>query len=128
MSLSLRWFLLAAGQATEQPDRDADQHAHEDDLGDQEEEACRDPNNGEEENQQDFPQQDSDYTRGGYAENGFQNGQAPVEAATLRQFSVKSVTTDYRLNTVPWGTARPVQPCGQVLPVSLTPGSESPAS
>jgi hypothetical protein len=92
--LSLRELLLASGQSTEKPDRDADQHTDKDDLGDQEEEACCDPNEREEENKQHFPQQDSDHTRGGYAENGLQNGQAPVEAATLRQFIAKSVTTD----------------------------------
>jgi len=89
----LRGFLLASGPSTEEPDREADCHAYKDDLGDQEEETRRDSNEREEENQQHFPQQDSDDTRGGYAENGLQNGQAPVEAGTLRQFMVKSVTT-----------------------------------
>ena len=76
--------LLASGQSTKYPDREADYQAPKDDLDDQEEEACRDPDEGEEDDQQDFPQQDSDDTRGGYAENGFQNNQAPVEAASLR--------------------------------------------
>jgi hypothetical protein len=73
-SLSLGEFLVASGGSTEQPDRHADCHARKDDLGDQEEEPCRDPNEREQENQKDFPQQDSDYTRGGDAENGLQNG------------------------------------------------------
>lgn len=89
--MRLRELLLTSGQSPEYPDRDADHHAHEDDLGDQEEEACRDTNEREEENQQDLPQQDSDHTRGGDAENGLQDGQAPLEEATLRQFTVKGV-------------------------------------
>jgi hypothetical protein len=89
----LREFLLASGQPTQCPDRDAEYHDPKDDLDDQEEEPCRDPNEGEEGKQQDFPQQDGDYTRGGYAENGLQNNQAPVEARTLRQFIVKSVSS-----------------------------------
>jgi len=91
--LPLREFVLASGQPTDQPDRDADGQAHENDLDDEEEQARRDPDDREEENQQDFPQQDGDHTRGGYAENGFQNNQAPVEVVTLRQCSVKSVST-----------------------------------
>jgi len=102
--LSLREFLVASGESTEHPDRHADCHARKDDLGDQEEETCRDPNEREEKNQEDFPQQDSDYTRGGDAENGLQNGQAPVEAATLRQFGVKGVKSDRNLGGREGGT------------------------
>jgi hypothetical protein len=91
--LPLRGFFLAPGQSAEDPDRDAEHHDHKDDLGDQKEEACGDPDEREEEDQQDFPQQDGDHTRGGYAENRLQNGQAPLEAATLRHFLAKSVTT-----------------------------------
>jgi hypothetical protein len=68
--LLLREFLLASGPSTDQPDRDAEHYAQKDDLDDQEEESCRDSNEWEEENQEDFPQQDSNQTRGGYAENG----------------------------------------------------------
>jgi hypothetical protein len=92
-SVSLREGLLASGHSTEQPDRDADHHAPKDDLRDQEEDTCCDPHQREEQDQQDFPQQDRDHTRGGEAENGLQNGQAPLEAATLRRLVGKSVIT-----------------------------------
>jgi len=59
--------------------------------GDQEEEAYRDTNEREKENHQNFPQQDSDHTRGGDAENGLQDSQAPLEAPTLRPFIVRGV-------------------------------------
>ena len=80
----LRRLPLGSGQSTEEPDRDADHHADKDDLGEEEEEADRDTNEREEENHQNFPQQDSDHTRGGDAENGLQDRQAPLEAPTLR--------------------------------------------
>lgn len=91
---SLGRLLLRSGQATEQPERDADHHDDKDELGDQEDEADRDTDEREQEHHQNLPQQDSDHTRGGDAENGLQNGQAPLGAPTLRQFSVRGVTAD----------------------------------
>jgi len=84
LTVPLRELLLAPGQSADQPDRDADCQGHKHDLGDEEDDAGRDPDDRQEEKQQDFPQQDSDQTRGGDAENGLQNNQAPMEAATLR--------------------------------------------
>ena len=90
----LREFFFPSGPAPKQPDRHADHHDQKYDLDDQKEEAGRDPNQREEKYPHDFPQQESDDARGGYAENGFQNGQAPKEAITLRRCVVKSVTAD----------------------------------
>jgi hypothetical protein len=98
MTRSLPERLLASGQSPEYPDRDADHHAQEDDLGDQEHNAYRDTNEREKEYPHDLPQQDGDCTGGGDAENGLQNGQAPLEAATLREFIVKGVKPEGTLS------------------------------
>jgi hypothetical protein len=94
ISVALRRLFLGSGQSTEQPDRDADHHNDKDDFDDQEDEAYRDANEREEENHQNLPQQDSDHARGGDAENGLQDSQAPLEAPTLREFNGRGVNGD----------------------------------
>lgn len=118
---SLRRLLFGPGQPTEQPDRDADHHDEKDGLGDQEEDACRDPKEREKDNRQNLPQEESDHTGGGDAENGLQDSPAPLEAPTLRQFIAGGVNPD------PGVTLRPAQ-AAATSPVGPTAPSARPPS
>lgn len=76
----------------DQPDRDEDHPADQDELGDHEEEADRQPDEGKQKGQQELAQQNRENTGGGNAESGLQDKSSSVKgAATLRPRPVKGV-------------------------------------